>query len=541
MSSSSVLKRGRRHFLMGAGGFTLALPFLGSLERKAAAGVAPYAKNPRFICMATSHGGVWNQNMYPGESLAGTAVNVYPGHDMHWGALAPNVANGQTTISPCLSASSSLMSPAIIAKMNVIRGLDYSFYIGHHRGGVLGNLAANDGNSPEFNPSPMPTIDQIMAWSPNFYPDIDQIKVRSMHIEAAYGAMSHTYENPSMKSGNIVPVPSAQSSLALFNQIFVPPDMPDPNPRPLIVDKVREHYSRLRTGAFGDAKRLSQNDKVLLDAHMERLLELDRKLKVVASCDSVDVPSEDVGSWNAYEYPPVQNATELARWFQLYNDVVVAAMVCGTSRIAIYGSYNDGWADNTDWNDWHQEVAHVGGGGVPADPAAAAKRDAWQDTNYKAHQGFYRSVFLDLVNKLDAVEETDGVTALDNSLVMWTQESGNRTHDNVSIPVVTAGSAAGFFETGNYYDFRNRSNTLFGNGQQPTTDNYRPGVLYNQWLANMLLSMNVTPAEFESDGEKGYGYRTLHDLWSGNDPRELWPDALRAGASNPLPHLVKGT
>ena len=38
MSSSPVIKLGRRHFLAGVGGFTLAIPFLGSLEREARAG-----------------------------------------------------------------------------------------------------------------------------------------------------------------------------------------------------------------------------------------------------------------------------------------------------------------------------------------------------------------------------------------------------------------------------------------------------------------------------------------------------------------------
>lgn len=33
----------------------------------------------------------------------------------------------------------------------------------------------------------------------------------------------------------------------------------------------------------------------------------------------------------------------------------------------------------------------------------------------------------------------------------------------------------------------------------------RPGLLWNQWLATVLQSMNVAPSEFERGGVRGYG------------------------------------
>lgn len=531
---SKILRVNRRHFLMGAGGFTLAMPFLGSLERGANAGNPPFVKNPRFVAMATPHGGVWNQNMWPDEAAAAQSRQAYPGHDMHWGQLAPNVANGQTELSKCLSAPSTLLPASLVSKINLLRGLDYSFYLGHHRGGHLGNIANNDDESPRFDR--VPTIDQVMAWSPSFYPDIANIKLRSMHVERGYGGLSSGYANPSDPQSSVEQIPAVDSAHQLFDQIFVAPEE-EQDPRPLIVDKVYDHYRRLRHGTFGDATRLSTRDKSLIDAHMERLLELQRKLQVTANCGDVTRPTDEAHKWDTLD--TIESA---AKWFQTYNDVVVAAFVCGTSRIAIYGSADDIWyRDDPEptWTDWHQQIAHIGGGGIPNNDAyGQMMRPAWQEIVYSTHQEFFKNVFLDLCAKLD-VEESEGVTYLDNTLIQWTMESGNRTHDNVSMPVITAGSAAGYFNTGRYIDFRNRQNTLFS-GQEPATDNYRPGVLYNQWLANVLLSMNVTPAEFERNGKKGYGEYEVFDLWSGNDPYALWPDHLRAGASNPLPELVKG-
>src|SRR5690242_1318978 len=121
---SNVLRLKRRHFLAGAGGFTLALPFLTSLEKKAHAGGT---RKPFFVAMATPHGGVWNQNMWPDESLANQSAQIYPGHTMHYGAIAPETSGSDTVISPCLTAPSNVLTPSLAAKMNLLRGLDYSF------------------------------------------------------------------------------------------------------------------------------------------------------------------------------------------------------------------------------------------------------------------------------------------------------------------------------------------------------------------------------------------------------------------------------
>ena len=61
-----------------------------------------------------------------------------------------------------------------------------------------------------------------------------------------------------------------------------------------------------------------------------------------------------------------------------------------------------------------------------------------------------------------------------------------RTHDNDSTPVITAGSMNGYFNTGHYFDLRNRDASPFsGNsdGNAALHAQRRPGILYNQWLS----------------------------------------------------------
>ena len=62
---------------------------------------------------------------------------------------------------------------------------------------------------------------------------------------------------------------------------------------------------------------------------------------------------------------------------------------------------------------------------------------------------------FDLVNKLN-VDEINGTTYLDNSLVVWTKSRVSHPQ-GTSIPVITAGGASGFFNTG-LCDYRNRNN-----------------------------------------------------------------------------------
>ena len=147
-----------------------------------------------------------------------------------------------------------------------------------------------------------------------------------------------------------------------------------------------------------------------------------------------------------------------------------------------------------------------------------------------AYQRFFEHVFLDLVNKLD-VEELDGKTYLDSTLVQWTQESGAATHDPISLPVITAGSANGFFKTGAYLDYRNKSAPSLGNKNNPAYSDLSSGILYNRWLATVLQSMGIAPSEFEKNGKKGYGSTYSEEYYG----KGLWPQRLYDDASQIMP------
>jgi hypothetical protein len=457
-----VIDISRRQLLLGAGGAMLALPVLPSLLEKTAYGADPtYKRKPRLYWLSTDHGGAFESSMFPSAALASNRQQRFSDHEI-------------------LSASSSRFTETLLGKMNVLYGLDVPFYIAHNTGLHLGNYARNDGNGGDgkaVQSDPRPTIDQLMAWSPNFYDDLSMIRERSMIMSSR--PVSWNYSDPEKRGGTIDNVRGYDSSKTLFDKIFVPADA-GPPARPPIVDRVLETYKTLRNGN----KRLSAADKQRLDDHMARIAELERKLTAKASCGDVKAPTDDAQKHSG------NSAADATAYGQLWNEVVAAAFVCGTSRIGVlgYGSTDKFVAYG---GDWHQEVAHQW--------QLADKQELIKQSYQKVFEG----IFLDLAAKLD-IEEAPGMTYLDNSLLVWSQECGQSTHDSVTIPVVTFGSAAGFFKTGQLVDYRrignpNSTYDPMAGGKQSL------GLLYNQWLATVLQSMGVPPSDFERWGHKGYG------------------------------------
>lgn len=480
----------RRQVLLGVGGATLALPILPSLMTKTAFGQDPTSPSaPRLFWLTSDHGAAFETSMFPSPDLLSPAGSIFSDHAYKMGALNGAVSGDTRSLSAVLSASSSRFSETLQSKMNVLHGLDVPFYIAHNTGLHMGNYARNDGNGADgvaVQGDKRPTIDQIMAWSDSFYPDLAGIKERSMIMGGR--PISWNYSSPSTQSGSIENVRGTTSSREMFNRIFVAPTEMDDQARKPVADKVRESYSMLRNGN----SRLSVADKRRLDDHMDRISELERRLTTVASCGSVTEPTDEASQhWK-------NDPAEVKLYCELMVDVVVAAFTCGTSRIAALGL--DETARFMAYSgDWHQNVAHQW------------QLDESQKLLVPSYQRVFEWLFLDMAAKLD-VEEANGSTYLDNTLMVWTQECGMETHGSVSIPTVTFGSAANYFKTGQYFDFRRTEDPKSKYGTNGG-DQYT-GVLYAQWLATVLQSMGIAPSEFELWGHKGYGVPFITgDTW----------------------------
>lgn len=507
----TVVRFGRRHFLRGAGGCVLALPFMESLlpREVLAQSVAP---RPRFVAIATEHGGVYSANMWPKDAMLTEKQNLYTNHQIRRGALTLGTIAGRPGFSPVLSSSK--LTPALGNKMNVLRGLDIPWFIGHHCGGHLGDYTRTSTGEVPADMKSQPTIDQLLAYSPSFYSsaDLAMTKQRSMHTGMDAGDLSITwgYSNPAKKTGAIVAVPTSKSSLDLFKSIFVPPASTQPQTRRPVVEQVLESYKQLSTGAFGAAKRLSVSDKRRLDEHMSRLSELEMRANVMVSCTATPpaTVANDAHPGSSYDS---NNLPASAEYFRIFNEVIAIAFACGTSRIA---TIHVGHRFSSFAGDWHQQIAHL------------CREQEQQVVLAEAHRQTFESIFLDLAARLD-VEEADGKTYLDNTLMTWSQESGPITHESYCLPVVTAGGAAGALRTGQYVDYRRLTAEVIYEAQLEY-----PGVYYNRWLSTALTAMGIPMSEY---GAKGYASNHRTEAYGG---AARWPDQLEADTGKPLPYLM---
>lgn len=524
MAKRKTIDVTRRRFLIGASGFTLALPVLPSLLTSSAYGADPqFVRRPRLFWLTTKHGAAYESNMFPSPELLTQEQSLFADHVVRAGRLKATVQAGRAMLSPVLQADALALSERRIASMNVIQGLDIPFSIGHHTGGHLGNYARNDGLagvSLALHDLPIPTIDQLLAWSPVFYDDLSAIRERALVIGAE--AISWNYSNPSLATGTIENVRGALSSREVFNRIFVPPRAPDHEARVPVVDHVLESYKRLRNGN----RRLSVADRQRLDDHVDRLAELQRKLNtgVARGCTGV-APEDDAQNYLANDPgAAVQGA-------RLFNEVIAMAFLCGSSRVAVIGTGHDQQFAGYE-GDWHNDVAHEWQNGEK------------QSLILSAYQNIFEHVFLDMVARLD-VEEAPGVTYLDNSLLVWSQESGMSTHDAVSLPIVTAGSAGGFMRTGQFIDLRRVGDPRSKLDPQWHGYSLYAGMLYSQFLATVLRAMGLQPADFERWGYRGYGRPAVDPPDYGILPFGKHYESTSSRyfqiASDPLPFLVSGS
>ena len=410
------------------------------------------------------------------------------------------------------SASAQVMTPTLAGKFNILRGVDVPYRIGHSWGHQLGNFAdSSSGTVAGITPTGYhtATIDQVMAYSPNFYSPEDlstRMTQRSFCIGS--GQQSWGFSSPSTKSGDVVQRPKHGNNKALYDFLFSPASSFH-NVDQVIIDRVKASYDRLKMDP-----RLSTGDLTRLNQHVERMFEIERKLAVTQSMAAPPIAKPTVASDQNFDDPSyLWNSEYNADYCHMMNDIIVAAFETGTSRI---GTWKQGLFFVGDAiNDWHGNVAHGGLG------AAAS-----QDKTLRWHQGTFEHAMVDLAAKLDAVQAADGMTLLDHSLITLTSESGQYTHHTncVNFPVVTAGGAGGYFNTGMFVDFCDTTKVypdLEVYDDLPLT-NESPGLYYQQWLANALLSMGVPSDEWEhfteltgdgpgaSTATKGYGFHFVN-------------------------------
>jgi hypothetical protein len=217
------------------------------------------------------------------------------------------------------------------------------------------------------------------------------------------------------------------------------------------------------------APRIASADRVKIDAHLDALDALDRRLQAHAAlCTGPMLPAQ--GNPGAVDQTPEVVDAQI--------ELIAASLACDLTRVASF-QYTLGENDNVGYpwlgiNDGHHNLTH----------AADSDAQSWEQV--AQIREWYAEKFAQLLDRLEQITEGDG-TLLDNTMVVWASELGiGNTHSFKSTPFVVAGGAGGQIETGRYLEFDE-------------------AIEHNRLLVSMCQAMGLSDVETFGDTDLGSG------------------------------------
>lgn len=428
--------KGRRAFLRGLGGVTIALPLLEFTHEKvwAQSGTAK-----RLVTMF-AHGGVIT-NQAANKFYSGTGnengTNLWQPADMGEALVLG-------TIHQPLQEH--------VDKLLVVRGVDN--YATRQQAGSgtgehgLNNALALTVSDEQVGPDgkeraggrsiDFAVAEELARTNPTTFNRI-HLYVRAHHYGSPY------YES----AGNRVT--GENSPQTAFETIFAGvTSSGGPSPEQLRVHATRRSILNGVVQSFNEAKPVvGKRDLMTIEAHLEHLHELEAELQAPAvQCA-----------------PPTDNFSDsnTEQTAHLHVKILVAALRCGLTNVA-----NLEMGDViTPWTPTGHPIteASVGHGlhklqrSVGPTGADRNKYDDWIAEVTDNHQ-WRMSIFKELVEGLDDPQFAEGdMTMLDNSIMLYTSEfSEGARHCGSNMPLLMAGSAGGQWRTGRHLNFMDTSN-----------------------------------------------------------------------------------
>jgi len=191
---------------------------------------------------------------------------------------------------------------------------------------------------------------------------------------------------------------------------------------------------------------VSAADKLRLQAHADAIRAIEQKTTYVAPTQCGGMTQAVPANWTQPKDPNFVGVDVQAR---LMIDVMVNVLACGANRIVtlqdtLYDESRFEFLPVGPVSGWHAQVHN--------DPTLKLGYASNNDNpTLKAGFLYYAGVFNTLLDKMDAIVEPNGMTMLDNSLVLWISEFGTgQTHSVTNLPVVIAGGAQGKIKTNRY-------------------------------------------------------------------------------------------
>ena len=351
-------------------------------------------------------------------------------------------------------------------KLNFFDGMDmlnaYKGSPNHPQGHTFGHtysLTAADTQDADGKVSGGPSIDQHIAQFINAPSPVTQLP--SIELSIFQDPLGISFERPGPGMPRII------KPLDAWKKLFPQGPMPDDTllaRRQSVLDQVTADFAAL-------TPRLAHADRVKLEAHTQEIRDLEMRLQLMhRGCttpdqstfpsNTLDAPVDGApGSTAATAYNTMSEQTSDA-----HMRIIQTAFACDITRVASI-SFHDppnqitglvpgkvyGTTTATNVHGMMHTVSIFGGADKNnAESLGIAKNIA------KKHG----DEFAKLLGYLASIPEADGQTVLDHTVVLWSGELGDAGHFMGNLPLITAGSAGGYFKTGRYMKFNRRTDDI---------------------------------------------------------------------------------
>ncbi len=272
------------------------------------------------------------------------------------------------------------------------------------------------------------------------------------HLYLQSGGAASAYHDrnlrPSVRSNGEIRNP-VESPAQILNLYF--PTDPKADPMAGRKSAYLNDFLKREFELYAKSGKMDVQSKRRFSDHLDRLRDLEALLPG---------GGKDPSSACARPMPPV--GSNLAVRNRFFAETVATTLACDTSRVVLIDM---AWAVNpalvggvSEFNlapglETIHELGHQVHGGSLSNDAKARE---------KLLQSFRLQCIDPLAQMLaamDAIEEPDGKTLLDHSVVLWCQQSSDGNHNMKGFRYLLAGSGGGYFKTNQYLQLPGRSIT----------------------------------------------------------------------------------
>jgi hypothetical protein len=370
----------RRHFLHGAGGAVLGLPFLEAMNPSFARAIAPGTTSPkRFVAMCATLG-------------------------FHGPHLFPTEAGKEYELTPYLSKLKEFRDD-----FTAISGLSHPEQQG------------NNGHASEMTWLTSARRPGLAGFKNTI--SLDQLIAARIGVETRFPFLALSTNGRSMSwTANGVEIPGETSPEKLFKSLFLQGTDAEVAAEMKSFKRGRSILDTVLGEAKGLEKELNNRDRTKLDEYLTSVRDLEIQLQ--ESGEWVQRPKPETTAT-----PPkdIQDKNDAIARQRLMNDMIVLALQSDSTRTITFQLSGMNAVPtipgvNTDWHN----LSHHG-----KDPAKIDELKLIEEAEF--------TVFSEFLGKLKAVEE-NGKSLLDHTSVLFGSNLGNASsHDWRNLPTIVAG------------------------------------------------------------------------------------------------------